>query len=333
MTMRKIGVMQEFPSAAGRHAQRARAGADARIAAAELAVTELDVARATALAWIRRASAAEATRTLRTLEENFTLGTEVSRGALRAGRATAVEALDAEAALARFHNRLLQLESEERQAEVELERWIGVDAQRPSAPLPDFDTLPVRAAQLRESVHLHTTLAPFDLRIEAAREDVALARAARHPDWSVELSYAKRGPDYSDMAALEFRVDLPLFRGSRQNPVIAARSATLRAAEYQRAAELRMHDTELHHMLLEWERSGAQLEQFERELVPLARERSRVALSAYRAGQAPLRSALDAFADESEIQIERAALRNERGAAWSYLRYLEAQHLHAPEAP
>ncbi|MBW8723086.1 MAG: TolC family protein, partial [Polaromonas sp.] len=50
MTMRKIGVMQEFPSAAGRRAQRARATTDARIAAAELAVTQLDVARATAQA-------------------------------------------------------------------------------------------------------------------------------------------------------------------------------------------------------------------------------------------------------------------------------------------
>ena len=94
-----------------------------------------------------------------------------------------------------------------------------------------------------------------------------------------------------------------------------------------------MHDAELHHMLGEWERTGAQRAQVDGELVPLARERSRAALSAYRAGQAPLRSVLQAFEDESDILVERATLRNERGAAWAFLRYLELQHLHAAETP
>src|SRR5207253_297832 len=82
------------------------------------------------------ATSADATHALRALEEDFTLGTAAARGALRAGRSSAVEALEAEAAIARFHNRLLQLEGAQRQADVELERWIGADAQRPAQPLP-----------------------------------------------------------------------------------------------------------------------------------------------------------------------------------------------------
>jgi hypothetical protein len=80
-------------------------------------------------------------------------------------------------------------------------------------------------------------------------------------------------------------------------------------------------------MLIDWERLGAQLGQVERELLPLSRERSRAALAAYRAGRADLRLALDAFADAVELLLERAALQNEHGRAWAYLRYLEPEQV------
>src|SRR4030095_13662427 len=57
MTMRKIGVMQEFPRAAKRRLQHDRAEADARVAGAELTGTRLAIAQQVAQAWIRRATA------------------------------------------------------------------------------------------------------------------------------------------------------------------------------------------------------------------------------------------------------------------------------------
>lgn len=80
-------------------------------------------------------------------------------------------------------------------------------------------------------------------------------------------------------------------------------------------------------MLIEWEQSGAQLAQFDRELLPLARERSHAALAAYRSGSADLRFAVDAFEDEIELVVERAEIADARGRAWAFLRYLEPRHL------
>lgn len=80
-------------------------------------------------------------------------------------------------------------------------------------------------------------------------------------------------------------------------------------------------------MLVEWELLGEQLNQYEKELLPLARERSRASLASYRSGSGDLRSALDAFAQEVDYVIEHAELQNVRGRAWAYLRYLEPQHL------
>ena len=50
MTMRKVGVMQEFPAPGKRGFERARADADVQVADAELAAARFDVARATAVA-------------------------------------------------------------------------------------------------------------------------------------------------------------------------------------------------------------------------------------------------------------------------------------------
>jgi outer membrane protein TolC len=328
MTMRKIGVMQEFPWGEKRRLQHQRAEAGADLAIAELAQTRLEVAREAARAWIRLATANTSLEELRALQSEIDLSAASARAAVAAGRSSGAEALAAEAAVARLKNRILQMQGEARGAQAELGRWIGEDANRPLASLPAFDQLPVPAAALLKSPHLHAAIVPFEARLASARTDVALARAERRPDWSAELSFAKRGPDFSDMASLQFTVGLPLFAKYRQNPVIAARSAELKRVEADRETEIRMHTAELERMVIGWQQLGEQLKQYQSELVPLARERSRVALASYRAGSSDLKLALDAYQDEINLLIDRAALQNERGHAWAFLRYQEAEHLH-----
>jgi outer membrane protein, heavy metal efflux system len=327
MTMRKIGVMQEFPRAAKRRLQHDWAAAEADLAGAQLAQTRLDVARQAAQAWIGRSTAETALQELLALEPEVELGAVAARAAVAAGRASSAEGLAAEAAAARLANRILETQGEARRARSELARWIGVDADRPLAAMPALDRLPTAPEALLETMHRHGALLPFESQLAAARADVELARAERRPDWSAELAYAERGSEFSDMVSLEFRIGLPLFARHRQNPAIAARGAELRRLEAERDSEVRMHTAELKQMLIDWERLGAQLGQVERELLPLSRERSRAALAAYRAGRADLRLALDAFADAIELLLERAALQNERGRAWAYLRYLEPEQV------
>ena len=56
MTMRNVGLMQEFPRREKRRLERERAAAGVELADAELEETRLAVARETARAWIRRAT-------------------------------------------------------------------------------------------------------------------------------------------------------------------------------------------------------------------------------------------------------------------------------------
>jgi outer membrane protein, heavy metal efflux system len=327
MTMRKVGVMQTFPAAEKRRLQYQRARADADRADAELAQSQLDVAREAAVAWIQLAAASRSLDELRSLESEVDLGAAAARAAVAAGRSSSAEALSAEVMAARLRSRILQMQGSQRRAQALLAGWIGDGARRPLAALPSFDQLPVPADTLLASPHLHGDILPFESRIEAARTDLALARAERRPDWSAELSFGQRGPDFSDMISFELTVGLPLFTKYRQNPVIAARHAELRQLEAERDAEIRLHTAEIQKMVIEWAQLGEQLEHYERELIPLARERTQVALAAYRAGSGGLQPSLDAFANEIEILIDREALQSERGRAWAYLRFLQPEHL------
>jgi outer membrane protein TolC len=329
MTMRKIGVMQEFPRREKRRLEHERAQADADFADAELTRTRLEIAREAAQAWIRLAAARRSLQELQALQPELELGATSARVGVAAGRGSSADALTAEVAVARLKNRLLQSQGDVRRAQADLARWVGDAAERPLGAWPVLDHLPVAPETIVETAQLHGDILPFEARLAAARTDVELARAAKRPDWSAELSFGKRGPDFSDMASLQFTVGLPLFTKHRQDPVIAARHATLRQIEAERDSEIRMHTAELQQLVIEWRQLGEQLDQYQRELLPLARERSQVALASYRAGTSELRVSLDAISDEIDLLLERADLENQRGQAWASLRYLEAQHVHA----
>jgi outer membrane protein TolC len=327
MTMRNIGLMQEFPNRRKRGFERERAAADVALADAELAEATLDVARQTAQAWIRRAAFETALRELRSLRPEVEMAAVAARAGVAGGRNSTAEALAAESAVVRLGNRILELETEAHHARVELARWIGGDAERPLGPMPAFDLAQKTASALLADIERHGPILPFEARLEAARSDVALARADKWPDWSAALTYWDRGPDFSNMASLQFTVELPLFAKHRQNPVIAARHAELRETEAAREAALRAHTAEVHKMLIEWEQTGTRLEQYDRELLPLARERTAAALAAYRAGRGDFQLALDAFEAEIDAAVEQAMLAEARGRAWAFLRYLEPRQL------
>jgi outer membrane protein TolC len=331
MTMRKVGVMQEFSLGTKRRLLRERAEADASRASAELVDTRLEVARTVAELWIRRATAESSANALQTLKPEVELQAAAARAAVSAGRSSTADALAAEASVAQLTAELLKLDVDVQRARSELRRWIDIDASRPLAGLPSFDELPTPPAALLSSVTEHASILPLEAQIAAARIDVDLARAQRRPDWSAELAYAKRGSAFSDMVSIEFRVGLPLFAGNRQNPMITARHAEMRRVEAERDAEVRMHTAELEQTISDWQLLGKQVEQYERELLPLARERSRAALASYRAGRGDLRGAIEAHTQEVDFIREHASLQNDRGRAWAYLRYLGPQHLHATE--
>ena len=319
MTMRKIGVMQSFPNGEKRRLQGERAQREIAVAQGELLKTRFDTSRAVAEAWIARAVAEESLTRLRALKPDVALEAAAGRAALASGRGSAAEALAAQSLVAELDVRILALEQEGEMRRAELARWISTDAERPLAGIPTDRDPGHSPESLLATVSQHPPLAPVLAKIAEAQTDVALARAQKHSDWSAELSYAQRGPDFSNMVSLEFRIGLPLFAKNRQNPVIAQKLAMVRAQEAERDAEVRMHTAEIRAEFAQWRRGRDRLKNYATELLPLARDRSRAAIASYGAGRGDLRLTIDALTQEINAQLEYVQLEGAVANAWAAL--------------
>jgi outer membrane protein TolC len=324
MTMSKVGLMQEIPAGAKRRFRADLASREADVAEAQLRATRFEIASATAEAWISAAASEENLAKLRALRRDLDTQSAAARAALASGRSTAADALSSESALAQLDNQILELEQRRAISRAELSRWVGDDASSSLAELPWRRELDVTPAALAENVASHAPLAPIAARVEAARTAVDLARAEKRSDWSTELSYAKRGPDYSDMVSLEFRIGLPLFAKNRQNPAIAAKLAGVRAAEAEEESAVRMHRAEIEETAATWRLGKSRLDHFEATLLPLARDRTRAAISSYGAGRGELRTVLEAFRDEVDQQRHYVDLEGEVTRAWVFLHLLHS---------
>ena len=324
MTMQKIGVMQSFPNSKKRNTKRETAQAAISVVRNQVQQTLLEVAQATAQAWVAVYAADRLEENLQSLRPELELQAQAVNAALRAGRASSVDALTAQAAIFELEDRLLDAHREARSSRAMLARWIGDEAQSVSlAAAPAFEILPSAREKLLASLHQHASLRAYGAQIALAQSEVNMARAEKHADWSAELAYAKRGDAFSDMVSLEFRVGLPLFGRHRQDPLISAKRAEVTQLEAQREAELRMHAEEVTSTLAAWQSARDRIDLYQRERLPLARQRSKAALASYQAGGIPLADVLASIVSEVQIQQDHAELLRELGRSWVLLRYLE----------
>jgi cobalt-zinc-cadmium efflux system outer membrane protein len=320
-TMRKVGLQQTFPRQQKRALRSQRAADEVQLTGAERERAVLEVKRQTANAWIGAYVAEEILRRLRALEADFELQARTTTSGVASNRLTAVDSLAAQAALVQFRDRMRIAQLAVQQARAELARWVPDGADQPLATPPGFKELPLPREQLLTGVHHHASVLAYDAQLDAARTDVALARADKHADWRLELAYSNRARPYSDMVSLEFRVGLPVFASHRQDPVIAARNAQLHRVESEREAELRMHSAEIVRELANWETAQARLETYQHELVPLAEARVRAALAAFESAQTPIRPVLEARAAAVDVQVQALEILGLLGRAWAYLSY------------
>jgi outer membrane protein TolC len=108
----------------------------------------------------------------------------------------------------------------------------------------------------------------------------------------------------------------------RQDRELASRLAMVEQARAEREEALRVHIGEVRAMIVEWENGRERLARYERELTPLARERTRAALTAYQGGKANLTDLLLARRDEIDVRMHAVQLEMEIARLWAQLNFL-----------
>ena len=319
MTMQMIGLMQEVPSRAKRHARVEAAEAGVLSAAAQERVERLRVRRQTALAWIAARAVEEKLSLFNDLYGENELLAKAVRASIAAGRGQAADSVAPKqeaALLAEAEDQLLQSRAQQRAA---LRRWIGAQADEPlSGRLPHW---PVDAGHYQDKLQHHPELTLFDPMTAAAQAEVRQAVADKQSDWSWELAYQKRDRAFGDMLSLQVSFDLPLFPGSRQNPRIAAKQASLSQLHAEREAAEREHAQQLADDLAEYQRFERALSRSQDLLLPLAEEKVALTLAGYRAGANELASLIAARRELIEARLKHIDFEQARALSSARLHF------------
>ncbi|MDE2488583.1 MAG: TolC family protein [Alphaproteobacteria bacterium] len=314
MTMTKVGVMQNVPNGGRRRAavQGAQAAISQADAEREAAVRAVKVGAA--LAWIDLAYAERRLAVLDEVLKTLTPLWDAQPSGVAAGRLRPGQALAPTQARAALEDRRSELIAAVGRARAELTRWTGEIAPEVAGDPPHYV---IDETALHASLEQNPTLLASRALAERAEAEVASARAAKRPDWSWEVAYARRDPMFGDMVSAGVTLSLPIFASTRQDPLIAARSAEASKALAQREDAHRTLAAQLDGDLAD---HVAHHEQWRRVLdtvLPAAQDRAALETQSYAAGRASLADVLDAmtaFADAKLSALEREAMVMRDGA-------------------
>ncbi|MCY7389797.1 MAG: TolC family protein [Burkholderiales bacterium] len=322
MTMRKIGLMQEFMRDEKRKLRSDRAGAEVQKETAILALNKLNLRRDVALAWIERYFAERQLDLVKELAREGELQVTASHATFAGGKGQATDPFAARLAVAQLADRTTEAERNIARANANLARWIGQAARQPLKSPPAFDELSHSHRDLTSNLEAHPHLAMFAPLQAMASSEMALADAAKRPDWSLEVAFAQRGPSYSNMLSIGVRIDLPIFQSRRQDPAIASKLALVEQVRAQAEDARRIHAAEIETMFADWDAAKARLQRYRAELLPLAQERTAVALASYRGGKGDLAPVLEARKGEIETRMNHLTAQADLARAWAQLNFL-----------
>jgi outer membrane protein TolC len=221
-----------------------------------------------------------------------------------------------------LEDRLSQIDKQERNATLMLTRWVGADGQRPVSGAPAWQRSHLDGGRLDEHFQYHPDLIMLRAQVDAAQTEARLAEANKKSDWSVEAAYSQRGPAYSNMIGVGVSIPFQWDQKNRQDRELSAKLAMVEQVKAEREEALRMHVAETRVMIDEWQNGRERHARYERELIPLANDRTQAAIAAYRGGKSSLADVLAARRNEIDVRIQALQLATDTARLWAQINFL-----------
>ena len=322
MTMRRIGLAQEFTRAdkLARRSERYEREAEKSEAEREAAVAV--VQRETAIAWLERYYAEAMANAIVEQRAEAQREVEAAEASYRAGRGGQADVFAARAAVVSLEDRASEAQRRIATSRTSLSRWVGAAAGEPLAGRPDFDRIPDELAHEQLLLEHHPEVLVATRVEQLAAAEARLADENRKTDWTWELTYSRRGAPYSDMVSFGVSVPLPWDRANKQDREVAAKLALTEQAAAQREEVVRTHSADVKNMVAEWKNGLERRRRLDTELLPLAGQRTQAALGSYRGGKATLVEVLAARRGELDVRLQMLQLDLETARVWARLNFL-----------
>jgi len=322
MTMRRVGVMQELTRSDKRQLRTERYDRLADKSLAEKASTIAAIQRDTAAAWLDRYYAERMAALVAEQSTQAKLEIEAAESNYRGGRGSQADIFAARSALSMVDDRYSEISRKVRTAKTMLNRWTGGDPELPLAGEPGIENIRLDLSALDKSLSHHPQIAVLTRQTEIAETDARLAGANKKSDWSVEVAFQQRGSAYSNMVSVGISLPFQWDQKNRQDRELSSKLAMVEQAKAEREEALRAHVAETKAMIEEWQSDLERNARYERELIPLAKERTRAILGAYRGGKSSLSELLAARRNETDIQLQALQLQADTARLWAQLNFL-----------
>ncbi|MCM2310195.1 MAG: TolC family protein [Steroidobacteraceae bacterium] len=314
MTMKMLGLGQKLPYPGKRDLRRSVAAADAR--SVEFALQEAinRTARDVRITYADLGFNTEARRILADTEAELVQLAAIARSRYDVGQAVQNDVLDAQTEVERLRIQRLQLEREAAALQAEMRRLLGRVAD--GAPIivstPDLiEAHPDGATLHDEALDQRPQLLALETQIERGDKAVALAEREYYPDFDVRLQYGQRdrapdGMPRDDMVTLTVALNLPIWRKSRLEPMVAEARAMRNGARSMLVAQQLETRTAIDTRVAEARQWRDTAELYRGTVLPRVRASVVSALAAYRVGRVDFLTLRQAQLRELEVSTQLA---------------------------
>lgn len=308
MTMKRIGIAQEWVSAEKRAARQAAADAIVSRESVTVQAAAADVRLQTALAYVDAYFAGETLKLTTVAEHHVHEELEAAKARLTSSAGSSQEVLATTSARGIAEDESAEVRQQQSAARVVLERWVGVLAEDLAAP--------VELAGLDEQAYIanYPMVLAAQRDIELARREAGVASINRKPNWSWEVSYGQR-TGYSDMVSFGVSIPLPVSPAERQDRETASKLAMVDKAEGNLAEATRAAQGEFRGLTSDAQRLSDRIQRYQSSVVVPAQQRTAAALAGYRSNQVTLATLFEARHMEVEAQRKLLSLQRERAKA------------------
>ena len=314
MTMKRIGVSQEWLSREKRDARQAAADAMAGRELLTIRTALAEVRLQTALAYVEALYAGRMLELADLNERHAREELETARARLASATTSTQDVLALDAALGMAADDKAQALQQQSAAHVALRRWIGV------VPTQLVSGLEPGIPSQEAYVAAHPAVLLMGREIEVAKRATDVMVTNRKPNWTWQVGYGQRS-GYSDLLSVGVSIPLPIAPAHRQDREIASKAALVDKAEADLLEARRVAQAEYQRLHSDAERIEARIARFLTEIVRPAEQRTAVASAAYRSSQAPLTAVFEARHAELEARQRLLLLQSELAQARVRLTY------------
>ena len=306
MTMKRIGISQEWLSSRKRAARQAAADAESARDDAQVQTAMADTRLRTALAYVDAFYAKEALKLTSLMEHHAHEEFEASQARVSSDTGSSQDVLALASARGMAEDDSDEVRQQQGEAVVALQRWVGnpVDELAPPVVLPP----PTEA----EFVSRLPSLVTMRRDVEVAKRAAAMTASERSPNWTWQVSYGQR-TGYSDMVSVGVSIPLQVAPAQRQDRATASKLALVEKAEADLAEATRAASAEYEALLGDVQRLQQRIARYRTSVVVPARQRIDAATAGYASNQASLVTLFEAR--HMEVDAERKLLALQRDLA------------------